>query len=77
MVAEIFNSRLLNVSFRRNLVAKNLQFWHDLVVKLSSIHLTDRDDHFKWSLNSNGRFSVSSMYQWFLDTNVVPTNSYL
>jgi hypothetical protein len=77
MVAEIFSSRLLNVSFQRNLVAKNLQSWYDLVLKLSSICLTDRDDYFKWSLNSNGQFSVSSMYQGFLDTNVVPTKSYL
>jgi hypothetical protein len=46
-------------------------------MKLSSIHLTDSPDHFKWSLNSNGRFTVNSMYQAFLHTNVVPNNSYL
>jgi hypothetical protein len=31
---------------------------------------------FKWSLK-NGQFSVRSMYQAFLDTNIVPHNSYL
>jgi hypothetical protein len=41
------------------------------------IQLTDRSDLFKWSLNHNGQFSVSSMHQAFLDTNVVPNNSYL
>jgi hypothetical protein len=41
------------------------------------MHLTDRPNIFKWSLNSNGRFSINSMYQAFLDTNVVPNNSYL
>jgi hypothetical protein len=53
-VAEIFSSRPLNVSFGRNLVAENLQSWHDLVIKLTSIRLTDRPNYFKWSLNSNG-----------------------
>jgi hypothetical protein len=76
-VAKIFSSRPLNVFFRRNLVAENSQSWHDLVVKLVNIRLTDRSDHFKWSLNSNGQFSVNSMYQAFLDTDVVPNNSYL
>jgi hypothetical protein len=71
-IAEIFSSRLLNVSFRRNLVAENLQSWHALVLRLM-----DRPDIFKWSLNHNGKFSVSSMYQAFLDTNVVANNSHL
>jgi hypothetical protein len=44
---------------------------------LISIHLTDRLDIFKWSLNSNGQFSVNLMYQAFIDTNIVPNNSYL
>jgi hypothetical protein len=71
-IAEIFSSRLLNVSFRRNLVAENLQSWHALVLRLM-----DRPDIFKWSLNHNGKFLVSSMYQAFLDTNVVANNSHL
>jgi hypothetical protein len=74
---DIFNLRPLNVSFRRNLVAENLLSCHDLVRRLMDIHLTDRQDTFKWSLNYNGQFSVKSMYQAFLDTNVVPNNSYL
>jgi hypothetical protein len=77
MVAEIFSSRPLNISFHRNLVAENLLSWHALVMRLMDIQLTDRPDTFKWSLNSNGQFLVSSMYQAFLDTNVVPNNSHL
>jgi hypothetical protein len=53
-VADIFSSRPLNVSFHRNLVAKNLLAWHDLVSRLMDIQLTDRCDSFKWSLNHNG-----------------------
>jgi hypothetical protein len=47
MMADIFSLRLLNVSFHRNLVAENLLFWHDLVMRLTNIHLTDRPDIFK------------------------------
>jgi hypothetical protein len=76
-VSEIFSSRPLNISFRRNLVAENLFSWHALVMRLMDIQLMNSPDTFKWSLNHNGRFSVSSMYQAFQDTNVVPNNSHL
>jgi hypothetical protein len=76
-VAEIFSSRPLNVSFRRNLVAENLQSWQKLVMRLTNICLTDRPDIFKWSLNFSGQFFVISIYQAFIDTNVVPNNSFL
>jgi hypothetical protein len=46
-------------------------------MRLINIRLSDRTDIFKWSLNSNGQFSVNSRYQAFIDTNVVPNNSYL
>jgi hypothetical protein len=36
-VAEIFSSRPLNVSFRRNLVVENLQSRHALVLRLMDI----------------------------------------
>jgi hypothetical protein len=59
------------------LVAENLQSWHNLVMRLTNIQLIDRPDIFKWSLNFSSQFSVNSMYQAFIDTNVVPNNSYL
>jgi hypothetical protein len=46
-------------------------------MRLINIRLTDRSDIFKWSLNSSGQFFVSSMYQVFIDTNIVSNNSYL
>jgi hypothetical protein len=46
-------------------------------MRLINIRLTDRPDIFKWSLNFSSQFSVNSMYQDFIDTNVVPNNSYL
>jgi hypothetical protein len=76
-VANIFSSRPLNDSFRRSLAAENLQSWHNLILRLTNVHLRDRPDVFKWSLNLNGQFSIRSMYQAFLDINIVPHNSYL
>jgi hypothetical protein len=58
-------------------VAQNLHSWHNLVMRLTTIQLTDQPDKFKWSPKSNGQISVWSIYQAFLDTNVVPHNSYL
>jgi hypothetical protein len=77
MVAKIFISRPLNISFCRSFVAENLLAWHELVGRLMDIQLTDGSNSFKWSLNHNGQLSISSMYQAFLDTNVVRNNSHL
>jgi hypothetical protein len=46
-VVKVFSSRPLNVSFRRNLVAENLQAWQNLIMRLINIHLTDRPDVFR------------------------------
>jgi hypothetical protein len=40
-IANIFNTRPLHVSFRRKLVAKNIQPWHHLVLRLAHIHLRE------------------------------------
>jgi hypothetical protein len=48
-----------------------------IFMRLINIRLTDRPDIFKWSLNSNGQFSINLIYQAFIDTNIVPNNSYL
>jgi hypothetical protein len=76
-VADIFRTHPLNITFRRSLVATNLDSWNHLVLRLAHIHLRERADIFRWSLNYNGQFSISSMYQALLDSEVVPHNSYL
>jgi hypothetical protein len=48
-----------------------------IFMRLINIRLIDRPDIFKWSLNSNGQFSVNLIYQAFIDTNIVSNNSYL
>jgi hypothetical protein len=76
-VTDIFQSSPLNISFRRSLVAENLNSWHHLVQRLAHIHLSDRADIFRWSFKYDGQFTISSMYQVLLDSKIVPHNSYL
>jgi hypothetical protein len=59
------------------LVAANLQSWHNLILRIANIHLNDQSDVFRWSLKSDGQFSVSSMYQALLDSDIIPHNSHL
>jgi hypothetical protein len=77
IVAEIFRSQPLNVSFRRSLVAANLYSWNRLVLRLAHIHLRECADIFRWSLKHDEKFSVSSIYQALVDSDVVSHNSYL
>jgi hypothetical protein len=58
-------------------VDANLQAWHNLVLSIADIQLTDQVDIFRCSLNLNGQFSVSSMYQAMLDSDIIPHNIFL
>jgi hypothetical protein len=70
-VANIFSTRLFNVSFIRTLVAENLQSWHELVMRITNIHLNEQSDVFRWSLKSDGHFFMTSMYQALLDSDII------
>jgi hypothetical protein len=39
---------------------------------ISNVHLNKQSDVFRWSLKLYVQFSVSSMYQALLDSNIVP-----
>jgi hypothetical protein len=54
---------LLNVSFRRGLVNKNLNSWYDLVSKVVQVNLIMGKDKSRWNLTKNGLFTVQSMYK--------------
>jgi hypothetical protein len=77
IAANVFSMRPLNISFRRSLVGANLHSWHQLVLRIVNMHLNDQSDIFRWSMNSNGQFSVSSMYNAKLDSHIVPHIIYL
>jgi hypothetical protein len=50
---------------------ENLHSWNQLVLRLAHIHLRERPDIFRWSLKHDGKFSISSMYQELLDSDIV------
>jgi hypothetical protein len=70
-VANVLASIPLNISFRRNLVGRNLRDWHRIVASLQYVNLQGgKRDTFVWSLHSSGRFSVSSMYVALINNGV-------
>ena len=50
------------VTFRRDLIGLRLLAWNALLLRLESIQLSEGQDEFRWNLQSNGKFSVSSLY---------------
>ena len=59
-VAKVLSSVPLNISFRRNLVGRNLRDWHRIVNSLLDV--------FIWALHSSGSFSVKSIYVALINT---------
>jgi hypothetical protein len=51
-----------NMAFRRDLSGQRLVAWNALLQCLASIQLQDGHDEFSWNLHENGKFSVASMY---------------
>jgi len=76
-VASLFDRVHLNVSFRRTLTGHTLTLWHDLVARISHVHLNDNVDVFRWNLNQSGMFTVSSMYSALISNGNVKFNKYL
>ena len=71
MVADVFGSSPLNISFRRALVGNKLHEWHDLVAKLMFVNVEEGNDTFVWGLNKSGSFSVKSMYNSLINNGIV------
>lgn len=69
-VAKVCNSTPLDVSFRRSLVGQNLRDWNQIVSSILDLNLTQDPDTFIWSLNSNGQFSVKSMYAALINNGI-------
>jgi hypothetical protein len=61
MVASMFSTVPLNISFRWSLLGDNLQLWHNLVAKIPHVTLNENEDLFKWGLNHNESFNVRSI----------------
>ena len=61
-LAKVLESNPPNVSFRRSIFGPRQASLNDLLQRLASVQLTQGADVFRWNLNVNGKFSVSSMY---------------
>jgi hypothetical protein len=61
-IAQVLESTPPNVSFRRSLYGPRLVSWESLLQRLATVQLTDGKDEFDWNLLENGKFSVASMY---------------
>jgi hypothetical protein len=46
----------LNISFRSNLVGRNLRDWHRIVASLQNMNLYGEKNVFVWGLHSSGTF---------------------
>jgi hypothetical protein len=72
LVASVFRTISLNISFRRGLVGNNLNQWYRLVARVAHIRLNEVHDRFIWDLIQNDNFSISSMYKaLILDTRIM------
>jgi hypothetical protein len=69
-IAHVSESNPPNVAFRRNLYGPRRVSWENLLQRLASIQLTDGKDEFQWNLHENGKFSVASMYNALISSDL-------
>jgi hypothetical protein len=73
LVALVFSTIPLNISFHRGLVGNNLTLWHRLVTRVAHSILNDERISLFGTYYKNGLFSVNSMYKALItDTHVRP-----
>jgi hypothetical protein len=69
-IAHVLETSPPNVTFRRNLYGPRLVSWEALLQRLANVHLTDGRDEFHWNLHESGKFSVASMYNALILTDL-------
>ena len=75
--ANVLQTVPINLPFRRVLVGDNRTFWLNLVERLMSVNLVEEEDSFKWTLTSNGNFTVKSYYEDLLNGHTRYLRKYL
>jgi hypothetical protein len=70
IIAHVLESNPPNVAFRRNLYGPRLVSWDNLLQHLASVQLTVGRDEFQWNLHENGKFSVTSMYNALISSDL-------
>ncbi|KAM3272212.1 hypothetical protein ACQJBY_042422 [Aegilops geniculata] len=61
-IADLWDGTNLKITFRRCVDNKLLHLWVDLLSIAQAIILNDEEDAIIWKFESNGRYSVRSMY---------------
>jgi hypothetical protein len=69
-IANFLESNPPNVAFRRNLYGPRLVSWDNLLQRLASVQFTVGRDEFQWNLHENGKFSVASMYNALISSDL-------
>jgi hypothetical protein len=59
-----------NVTFECHLIGPRLVAWNALLLRLESIQLTIGPDEFRWNLHPNGNFSVRSLYNAIIQSDI-------
>jgi hypothetical protein len=59
-----------SVTFRRDLYGQRIITWNSLLLRLESIQLSQGPDEFRWNLQSNGKFTVSSLYNAIIQPDI-------
>ena len=74
-LAQVMVNNQPNVTFRRDLVGPRLASWHELLLRLATVNLTQGTDEFRWNLRKCGKFSVDSMYTALVQPDVPVNNN--
>jgi hypothetical protein len=69
-IAQVLESTAPNVSFRRSLYGPRLVSWESLLQTWLLFQLTDGKDEFHWNLLENSKFSVASMYNVLISSDL-------
>jgi hypothetical protein len=64
------SQRPLSITFRRAQAGDKLIAWHNLVVRMAKIQLSEGKDGFNWDLYNYGQLSVRSMYQLLINQDI-------
>jgi len=74
-VADVLNTPLPNVSWRRDLIGDKLVMWNNLISHLTIVELSqEEEDEFRWKLDWSGVFSVKSHYLGLINQNTPNLN---
>jgi hypothetical protein len=64
-ISQVWHGQVLRLTFKRSVSERLMDMWYDLLGIVETLNLQDENDQIVWSFNSNGKFSVQSLYAVF------------